>query len=304
MKFNRRLVIMITDLNGSRHINVDVMFKRAAAYLLAFAITAIVFVSVGIFVVNQEMRETKNRNLQLTSKFMEMQEHNDRLNAMINQKNEEIALVGDRFVGIEDLLETGGDDALLDSDGLGDIEDIPTELDSLASNLIRRIDTASLTTLQRSFIMKFIPNGSPLNIPMKISGKYGRRYHPILNVYHIHTGIDIAAPFNTPVYATADGVVDWASAGDNGGYGKLIKISHSFGFRTYYAHLNDIKAQRGQFVKKGQLIALTGSSGRSTGPHLHYEIRFLGQPINPLNFVEWSMQNFSSIFEKEKTVFS
>ena len=107
---------------------------------------------------------------------------------------------------------------------------------------------------------------------------------------------------NTPVYATADGVVDWASNNGNGGYGKLVKISHSFGFRTYYAHLNDIKVQRGQFVKKGQLVALTGSTGTSTGPHLHYEIRFLGQPIDPINFVKWDIQNFDLIFEKERRI--
>lgn len=302
MKFDRRLVIMITNFNGTRHINVDVVFKKVVAYILTFILTSVVFVIVGIFVLKHEIAQTHNKKDILTNKFMDMQSNNEGLNITLDEVKEKIALIGNQYIDIENSLSSGGNDIMQDSDDFGDYEDIPTSLDSRTSSLIRRIDTTSITALQRTFIMQFIPQGKPLHISLHISGQYGRRFHPILNIYHVHTGIDISAPLNTSVYATADGVVDWANDGDNGGYGKLIKISHSFGFRTYYAHLNNIKVQRGQFVKKGQLIGLTGSTGRSTGPHLHYEVRFLGQPINPLNFVEWDIQNFSSIFEKERRI--
>ena len=81
-----------------------------------------------------------------------------------------------------------------------------------------------------------------------------------------------------------------------------MKITHSFGFKTYYAHLNEVLIKVGSFVKKGQLIARTGNSGVSTGPHLHYEVRFLEKPIDPMNFARWDMKNFDSIFTKERSI--
>ncbi|RDU66710.1 peptidase [Helicobacter didelphidarum] len=291
MKFDRRLVIMITDLHGSKYINVDMIFKQLSAYVLVFILTLGLFIYASITIINKEIEETKNRNNYLLKEFADMQKHNQHLNKVVQEKDEEIALVGDKFETIESVIgvkkDDVGEETLLESDDF---------------SLMERMDTTSISALQKSFIMKFIPNGKPLDIELRISGPYGKRYHPILKIYHIHTGIDMATPMNTPVYATADGVIDWASNSGNGGYGKLVKISHAFGFRTYYAHLNDIKVQRGEFVKKGQLVALSGSTGTSTGPHLHYEIRFLGQPIDPINFIQWDMQNFNSIFEKERRI--
>ena len=277
---------MVTDSKGSRFINVDMLFKQLAGYLLTFIISAGAFAYISITVAKNEMENIKERNEYLSARFADMKRHNEELSQAIEEKNEEIALIGDKFENLEsEVVEDSIETRILGED----------------STLLSRIDTASITALQKSFIMKFVPNGAPIS-PLQVSAPYGRRYHPITHVYHIHTGIDLVAPMNTAVYATADGVVDWASDKGNGGYGKLVKISHSFGFRTYYAHLNAIKVQRGQFVKKGQLIALSGSSGASTGPHLHYEVRFLGKPIEPINFISWDMQNFNAIFEKERNI--
>lgn len=281
---------MITDLNGSKFINIDMIFRKVCNYLFVFLLTLGLFAYISIVVIRKEIYNMQLRHTKLINEFANMQHHNEKLNEALQEKDEEIALVGNRFEDIENIV---GANKKLDTIDILNNDDI---------NLLDRMDTTSITALQKTFIMKFIPNGSPINIDYRISAPYGRRYHPILHIYHIHTGADMVAPMNTPVYATADGVVDWASSSGNGGYGKLVKISHSFGFRTYYAHLNDIKVQRGQFVKKGQLVALTGSSGASTGPHLHYEIRFLGQPIDPMNFVHWDMQNFGLIFEKERRI--
>lgn len=291
MKKTKRLVIMITDLHGSKFINVDMIFRQIGTYLLVFLLTLGLFAYISIIIIRSEIKNIQLRQVQLTSEFANMQQHNERLNAAIQEKDEEIALIGDKFEDIENAI---GQSSSLEPT-------LPT-LEGNDSDILSRMDTTSITALQKSFIMKFIPNGSPLRIDYRLSAPYGRRYHPILHTYHIHTGADMVAPMNTPVYAPADGVVDWTNSVDKGGYGKLVKISHSFGFRTYYAHLNEIKVQRGQFVKKGQLVALTGSSGASTGPHLHYEVRFLGQPIDPMNFVHWDMQHFDLIFEKERRI--
>src|SRR5690554_4301122 len=98
-----------------------------------------------------------------------------------------------------------------------------------------------------------------------------------------HEGLDIGTWYNTPVLATADGKVKYA--GWKGGYGYVLIIEHGFGNETTYAHLNKIKASKGENVRREQVIALSGNSGKSTGPHLHYEVRKNNIPQNPRNFI-------------------
>ncbi|MBL6429637.1 MAG: peptidoglycan DD-metalloendopeptidase family protein [Maritimibacter sp.] len=100
----------------------------------------------------------------------------------------------------------------------------------------------------------------------------------------LHAGTDMAGPVGTPIYATADGVVthaDWQS-----GYGRLIKVQHEFGLETRYAHLSRIRVKKGQRVSRGDLIGDMGNSGRSTGPHLHYEVRVGGKAVNPMTYIK------------------
>jgi len=113
---------------------------------------------------------------------------------------------------------------------------------------------------------------------------FGRRRHPVLGVMHVHEGIDIACDVGTPVYATADGVVEQAGR-SGGGYGRMIIINHGFGYKTLYAHLSsDIKVRRGDRVRRGDVIALSGRSGLVTGPHLHYEVILNGVKQNPIDY--------------------
>ena len=111
-----------------------------------------------------------------------------------------------------------------------------------------------------------------------ISSRYGSRWN------RSHNGIDVAASTGTPIYAAASGTVTY-SGYNSGGYGYLIKISHGNGVQTYYGHCSQLIAENGQTVSQGQLIAKVGSTGRSTGPHLHFEVRVNGTPQNPLNYV-------------------
>jgi murein DD-endopeptidase MepM/ murein hydrolase activator NlpD len=116
----------------------------------------------------------------------------------------------------------------------------------------------------------------------RISSGYGRRKHPILGYTKMHRGTDFAAPRGTPVYAAGDGVIE--RAGRKGGYGKYIRIRHNGSYKTAYAHLSGYakKTRRGRRVKQGQVIGYVGSTGRSTGPHLHYEVMVDGRQVNPL----------------------
>ena len=128
-----------------------------------------------------------------------------------------------------------------------------------------------------------IPSGRPVDSANLTSG-FGIRSDPFRARAAMHPGIDLAAPLGTPVYATADGVVD-RSEWNDGGYGNLIEIDHGQGIQTRYGHLSQRIALAGQPVHKGDLIGLMGSTGRSTGSHLHYEVRVAGQAIDPISFV-------------------
>jgi murein DD-endopeptidase MepM/ murein hydrolase activator NlpD len=114
--------------------------------------------------------------------------------------------------------------------------------------------------------------------------RFGMRMHPILKRKRMHNGIDIVVDVGADVHAPGDGKVIFA--GRRGGYGWTIEIEHGFGYRTLYAHLSKLKVKKGQKVKRGELIALSGKSGNlATGAHLHYEIRHNGIALNPRNFI-------------------
>ena len=116
----------------------------------------------------------------------------------------------------------------------------------------------------------------------KMASGYGTRRDPIYGTRKFHEGLDFAADKGTPVYATADGKV--VNASWESGYGNLVEIDHGYGYVTRYAHLSKFKVKEGQTVKRGDLIAETGNTGKSTGPHLHYEVRYNGAPQNPINY--------------------
>ncbi len=129
--------------------------------------------------------------------------------------------------------------------------------------------------------LAYLPALRPI-ITGYVSSSFGRRLHPILRVYRHHEGIDISAKRGTPVYATANGTVTFAKK--NGGYGNMIMLDHKYGFQTRYGHLNKILVRHGQYVKRGEKIGEVGNTGLSTAPHLHYEVRFKGKPVNPSSY--------------------
>jgi murein DD-endopeptidase MepM/ murein hydrolase activator NlpD len=129
-----------------------------------------------------------------------------------------------------------------------------------------------------------IPLAPPLRDAYRLSSSFGNRNDPTRGGNRMHEGLDMAGAYGTPVYATADGVV--ISAGWAGAYGRLIKIKHDFGIETRFAHLSQIRVEVGQRVSRGDQIGDMGNSGRSTGTHLHYEVRLSGTATNPMTFIK------------------
>lgn len=133
--------------------------------------------------------------------------------------------------------------------------------------------------------MVAIPSARPVEA-VSVNSGFGIRSDPFRGGRAMHAGVDIPGPYATPIYATADGIVGRATWA--GGYGRLVEIEHGRGIQTRYGHLSSFLVQAGARVKRGQLIALMGSTGRSTGNHLHYEVRLNGSAVNPMPFLQSS----------------
>ncbi len=128
-----------------------------------------------------------------------------------------------------------------------------------------------------------IPSVMPINIKdYTMSSGYGYRRDPVYGTAKFHEGLDFAAATGTPVFATADAVVEVADRKD--AYGNCIDLNHGYNYVTRYAHLSQILVKPGQHVKRGEMIGKVGSTGKSTGSHLHYEVRFKGEPQNPVHY--------------------
>ncbi|MDP3675146.1 MAG: M23 family metallopeptidase [Novosphingobium sp.] len=127
-----------------------------------------------------------------------------------------------------------------------------------------------------------IPSRMPVE-GVRLSSDYGTRIHPVLGGRRGHKGIDLAGPTGTPIYATADGIVsraDWFSS-----YGLYVSLEHGGSLQTRYGHMSRLNVAAGQRVRKGEIIGYVGSTGRSTGPHLHYEVRIAGAAVNPVPYL-------------------
>lgn len=141
-----------------------------------------------------------------------------------------------------------------------------------------------------------VPSLRPIE-KMSLSSSYGMRVHPITGRVARHNGIDIPAPRGTAIYATADGIVGRAQV--LGGYGNYVEIEHGNAIQTRYGHMSRFIVRPGQRVKKGDVVGYVGSTGRSTGNHLHYEVRIEGAPVNPMPFVQADQMAMAALSGKK-----
>lgn len=185
-----------------------------------------------------------------------------------------------RYAGLErEVLDSVNDNMLV-----GIIDRKLDRLDNMVYNQIKSFDFLQAQASQLSEKIAHIPAIQPISSKyMKtMASGYGYRRDPVYGTSRFHEGMDFSADIGTPVYATGDGTVK--SAGWESGYGNSIDIIHGFNYLTRYAHLSEIMVKAGQRVKRGDLIGKVGNTGKSTGPHLHYEVRFRNAPQNPVNY--------------------
>ncbi len=162
------------------------------------------------------------------------------------------------------------------------------KLDKIVSELVvqsKSFDEVFKMAKNKTKMLACIPAIQPVSNKnlKRLSSYFGYRTDPIYKVKRFHEGIDFSAPVGTPVYATGDGVVKEIKRSRRG-YGNRIIIDHGYGYQTVYAHLHQFKVKKGQKIERGQLIATVGNTGKSTAPHLHYEVRKDGKPVNPIYY--------------------
>jgi len=161
-------------------------------------------------------------------------------------------------------------------------------LDEITSQLVvqsKSYDEVFKLAKNKEKLIASIPAIQPVDFHdlRRIGSLFGYRTDPFYKVTKFHEGIDFTAAVGTPIYATGDGIVSEAEY-NSGGYGNKIIINHGYSYETVYAHLSKIKVKKGQRVKRGEIIGLMGNTGKSTAPHLHYEVHKAGTPMNPIYF--------------------
>lgn len=276
-----RFTITISDIHGSKHYLLHQIIKRFVLYFTLFVVFIIVAGSYLISFLIDEVSDLERKKEITAQEQIVLKKSNDELLLKIQDKTKEFDAIKEKITDIEELV--------------GIKPSLEEEVDA-------RLDNISFNSTQQKVFFSNIPNGEV--IPYTgLSGSFGWRVHPILKSKEFHRGIDLRANLMTPVKAPADGVIEYAGFHNSSGFGNLVIIEHNFGFKTSYAHLSSkFPVPAGQFVKKGDIIGYTGNSGLSTGPHLHYEVRFVTRPLDPKNFMEWNSTNFKEIFKKEKRV--
>ncbi len=255
--------------------------KIRKIYIKIFGILALVLVvsSISSYIANlkflSEMQEIKAEKHRLTQEIKTVASEKQEIEKERHLLNSKLKSLESKLLSIEDYLSKRG--VIKSSSPVGG----------------RSIDKAShdLSYLQfleeRADYLHTSIRGIPLGYPVygKITSHIGWRKNPFGGGYEFHSGIDIAAPYGSKVLATADGVVVFA--GWYGDYGKTVIIRHPSGYLTLYAHLSQIDVKEGQKVKAGDVVGRVGSTGRSTGPHLHYEVIRDNKPIDPYKFLGW-----------------
>lgn len=149
----------------------------------------------------------------------------------------------------------------------------------------RSYDEIELLAKNKMNMLASIPAILPVSLSSKtvrFSSSFGYRIHPIYKTVKLHAGMDFSGPIGTPIYATGNGKV--ISASTHKGYGKCIEIDHGFNYKTLYAHLDRYNVRSGQKVKRGDIIGYMGNTGKSTGPHVHYEVKKNNVPVDPINY--------------------
>ncbi|EAJ2129445.1 M23 family metallopeptidase [Campylobacter upsaliensis] len=275
-----KFTITISDINGSRHFYLNQIIKKIVLYIIAFVFLFLISSGFYIKYLDSKVDALDGKREELLKKSKELETLNMTMQQSLDEKAAQYAVIEDKIASFEEALGLENENNL---------------------TISARLENLNLTNDQQQGILNQIPNGWPIT-NKGVTGKFGWREHPILKRKEFHPGIDLAASIGTPIYAPASGVVEFSGYSNNG-YGYNVILLHNFGFKSVFAHMmrKDV-VKAGDFVNKGDLIGYTGNTGLSTGPHLHYEVRFINKTLEPLYFLNLKRKNMNEFFNQERRV--
>lgn len=280
MVLKNKFTITISDINGSRHFYLNQIIKKIVLYIIAFVFLFLISSGFYIKYLDSKVDALDGKREELLKKSKELETLNMTMQQSLDEKAAQYAVIEDKIASFEEALGLENENNL---------------------TISARLENLNLTNDQQQGILNQIPNGWPIT-NKGVTGKFGWRDHPILKRKEFHPGIDLAASIGTPIYAPASGVVEFSGYSNNG-YGYNVILLHNFGFKSVFAHMTrkDV-VKAGGFVNKGDLIGYTGNTGLSTGPHLHYEVRFINKTLEPLYFLNLKRKNMNEFFNQERRV--
>ncbi|MDQ7038407.1 MAG: peptidoglycan DD-metalloendopeptidase family protein [Aquificota bacterium] len=271
--------ILIVSYGGkkARSVRVNKRFLKAFLTLSVLIISGLLTFSVITFKQNIQLRSDLARLKEEKESLMFLLAEERRKNQHLERFREKVEELEGKLVTIERFLRKKG------------IRRVPSGVGGARTKVdLFDIEYVSFLQGEADRFHKYLTR-IPLGPPVwgRVTSHYGYRTDPFSGKYEFHEGVDIKAPWGTPVRATAEGKVIFA--GWKPGYGKTVIIRHAFGYTTLYGHLSRIKVKRGRWVRSGDIIGYVGSSGRSTGPHVHYEVWRYSRKVNPLKYmyVRW-----------------
>lgn len=260
-------------------------------FIIGIGIGAVLCVVAYYFVDFPREKALKDENEQLRGEITSLGQQADRAMSVMRDIAERdnnlyrVMLEADpisdarRFAQLE-----GRHKAMSDIDLVNNVKDKFEMLDQQIFSQIKSFDFLREEVLNQRDRLDHVPAIQPVSESKlrQMASGYGYRRDPVYGTTKFHEGMDFSAPIGTPVYATGNGTV--VEAGWQSGYGNTVEIDHGYNYLTRVAHLSKINVRKGQKVERGETIGLVGNTGKSTGPHLHYEVRLRGVPQNPVNY--------------------
>ena len=312
-----KFIFNTKTLSYEKHI--EPIWKRILK-LVSMLSTSLVISVVTIFIVYRFVDSPKEKQLKreisnLEFNYAQLNERVDRINKVLKdleERDDNIYRAIFEAEPIPDELRQSGFAGINRYDKLEGYN-----YSELIKNITQKVDVLAKATVIQSKsyddIWNLIQNqdkmlGSiPAIMPVQqkdlklMASGFGERIDPIYKTSHFHAGMDFVADIGKPIYATGNGIVEFAGT-DDSGYGIHVKINHGFGYLTLYGHMSELKVVEGQKVKRGDLIGLVGSTGKSVGPHLHYEVHINGTPVNPVNyyFSDLSAEEYDKLIEQSR----
>ncbi|MCI0390003.1 MAG: peptidoglycan DD-metalloendopeptidase family protein [Acidobacteria bacterium] len=282
MKEDKRFYTFVFAPTASSPLRKFNVHHKILYAILGFAIVGLLTVIYGAYRLTQHAYIVAKLNI-LENKNRELKEENQEAKSKYDQLQNRLAALDTtqrklaEASGVSRIADVSKDIGRGGPNGEAKVSDIEETTAALESELRQIKDVFDRNQVK----LASTPSGWPVR--GYITDGFGSRRNPFGRGYETHTGLDIATNHGTAIEATADGRVIFA--GPHGGYGNIVVVDHGYGITTRYGHMSQIEVQVGQHVTRGKMIGAVGSTGRSTAPHCHYEVRLHDRPVNPLSYI-------------------